>query len=578
MTPPPTRTRPRFTQPTLDTPNPEPNSASREETSGVVVKTMPPLAREVLEKVAVEHGVCIRPIPMRRVDLTTGASEVVYVPCGHTLASVCPSCAHRKRRLRAVQCAQGWHLDTEPVITRAHPDEEQRTWMQLRAQAQAARDRAAAKGAADGEGVEFWDAVIRDLDNELERTGVRGSLTTGDQTRRRRTRSTRRRQDAPDLPRRPVDSRTIGKVFRGRDGKTFRPSIFLTLTLDSYGRVNSDGTPVNPNGYDYTRAARDALHLSKLIDRFVQNLRRFVGYDVQYFATIEPQRRLAPHVHMAIRGTISRAELRQVAAATYHQVWWPRTDQVIYEGERLPVWDEAAGPDGTGGYVDPDTGEVLPTWDEALDAIGQDPDAEPLHVVRFGHQINAQGVLADSPQSRRLIGYLTKYLVKQVAECHIPKTEAQREHVDRLAEALRYEPCSPTCANWLRYGIQPKNPRKGLVPGFCKGKAHRREHLGYGGRRVLVSRKWSGKTLADHKADRKAWILARLAEAGIPVTNPADPHAAYVWERAGPADPDVKPPHQRLLLLINERVQQRRQLDQATRNPAPEVSAIPEAA
>ena len=90
---------------------------------------------------------------------------------------------------------------------------------------------------------------------------------------------------------------------------------------------------------------------------------------------------------------------------------------------------------------------------ESLDAIGQDPDAEPLHVVRFGHQINAQGVLADSPQSRRLIGYLTKYLVKQVAECHIPKTEAQREHVDRLAEALRYEPCSPTCANWLRYGI-----------------------------------------------------------------------------------------------------------------------------
>lgn len=24
---------------------------------------------------------------------------------------------------------------------------------------------------------------------------------------------------------------------------------------------------------------------------------------------------------------------------------------------------------------------------------------------------------------------------------------------------LRYEPCSPTCANWLRYGITPKNPQ-----------------------------------------------------------------------------------------------------------------------
>nr|WP_308207861.1 replication initiator [Actinomadura madurae] len=521
----------------------------------------------MLEAVAVEHGVCIRPVPMRRVDLNTGAAEVVYVPCNHTLASVCPSCAERKRKLRAVQCSQGWHLTEEPVITRADPDEEQRAWMGLRAHAQAARDRAAEEGSSDGEGPEFWDAVVRDLDNELERTGVRGALKTGDQ-KGRRTRSTRRRQDAPDLPRRPVDSRTVGKVFRGRDGKTFRPSIFLTLTLDSYGRVRSDGTPVDPTKYDYTRAARDALHFSKLVDRFVQNLRRFVGYDVQYFATVEPQRRLAPHLHMAIRGTISRAELRQVVAATYHQVWWPSTDRVVFDGEHLPVWDEAAGENG--GYLDPATGEVLPTWDEALDAVGLDEDAEPLHVVRFGRQIDAQGVMPDSPQSRKLIGYLTKYLIKGVAECHTAQTAAQREHADRMAEELRYEPCSPTCANWLRYGVQPKNPRKGLTPGYCKGKAHRHEHLGYGGRRVLVSRKWSGKTLADHKADRKAWVLARLAEAGIPVLNPADPNAVHVWERAGPGDPDVKSTEHRLLLLINERVQRRQQLDQAT---SPELSA-----
>ena len=44
-----------------------------------------------------------------------------------------------------------------------------------------------------------------------------------------------------------------------------------------------------------------------------------------------------------------------------------------------------------------------------------------------------------------------------------------------------------TCANWLRYGIQPKNARPGLVPGRCKGKAHHPDHLGYAGRRVLVS-------------------------------------------------------------------------------------------
>ncbi|SNT36767.1 hypothetical protein SAMN05443665_102598 [Actinomadura meyerae] len=565
-------------QPTLDDTSEDTPPSSVEPGPEPVVKTLAPLARGVLEAVAVEHGVCIRPVPMRRVDLNTGAAEMVYVPCGHTLASVCPSCAERKRKLRAVQCRQGWHLTEEPVITRADPDEEQRAWMELRAHAAAARDRAAVDGTADGEDASFWDAMIRDLDNELERTGVRGSLKTGDETRGRRTRSTRRRQDAPDLPRRPVDSRTVGKVFRGKDGKTFRPSLFLTLTLDSYGRVRSDGTPVDPESYDYARAARDALHFSKLVDRFVQNLRRFVGYDVQYFAAIEPQRRLAPHLHMAIRGTISRAELRQVVAATYHQVWWPPTDRVIFDGEHLPVWDDAAGVDGNGGYLDPATGEVLPTWDEALDALGQDDDTDPLHVVKFGRQIDAQGVLADSADSRRCIGYLTKYLVKGVAECHRAETSAQREHVDRMAEALRYEPCSPTCANWLRYGVQPKNARKGLTPGYCKGKAHRREHLGYGGRRVLVSRKWSGKTLADHKADRKAWVLARLAEAGVPVSNPADPNAVHVWERAGPGDPDVKPAEQRLLLLINERIQRRRQLDAATLNPTPELSATAEAA
>jgi hypothetical protein len=31
--------------------------------------------------------------------------------------------------------------------------------------------------------------------------------------------------------------------------------------------------------YDYTRAARDALHFAALFDRFIQNLRRYVGYD-----------------------------------------------------------------------------------------------------------------------------------------------------------------------------------------------------------------------------------------------------------------------------------------------------------
>jgi hypothetical protein len=355
----------------------------------------------------------------------------------------------------------------------------------------------------------------------------------------RRHRSTRRRQDTPDLPRRKIAPHTIGKTYAAADGKTFRPSMFLTLTCPSYGRVQSDGTPADPATYDYQRAVRDALHLAALFDRFIQNLRRFLGYDVQYFAAVEPQRRLAPHIHIAMRGTLSRTELRQVLAATYHQVWWPDTSTVRYHDDELPVWHEASG-----NYLDPATGEILPTWDQALDAIGDED--EPLHVAQFGQRFDAQGVIAGSRDASRCIGYLTKYLTKHVADCHQTTTPAQHEHAGRLAEALRYEPCSPTCANWLRYGVQPKNTRPGLRPGHCKGKAHRREHLGYAGRRVLVSRKWSGKTLADHRADRRTWLLETL---GLPAADPV----RYTWEPVAPGDPDHMPTAQRLLHIVADR-------------------------
>jgi hypothetical protein len=155
------------------------------------------------------------------------------------------------------------------------------------------------------------------VDDQLRRMGVTGRLAPLDGERPVRKRSTRRRQDAPNLPRRPVEHRTLGRTYAGG----YRPSTFLTLTLDSYGRVDADGAALDPDSYDYSRAARDAIHFPKLVDRFWQNTRRCVGWEVQYFGTIEPQRRGAPHFHAAVRGTIPRAELRALAAATYHQDW-----------------------------------------------------------------------------------------------------------------------------------------------------------------------------------------------------------------------------------------------------------------
>jgi len=503
-----------------------------------------PLARNVVKDLAAEHGACQRPVQLRRTELDTGYVEQVLIPCGHTLASVCPPCAERARILRATQCREGWHLDHEPVIDPDPATGEQRALVADRAEVQADRD------ALAGEGLDTanLDERIGELDEQITDAGIRGNVLPNQS---RRHRSTKRRQDAAPLPRRLVSNRTVGKTYTAPDGKTFRPSLFVTLTCPSYGRVGEDGAPADPDTYDYTRAARDALHFAALFDRFIQNLRRLVGYDLQYFAAIEPQRRLAPHVHIAIRGTISRTELREVIAATYHQVWWPSIETVKFDGGHLPVWDEHAST-----YLDPDTGEVLPTWDQALDAIG-DGD-EPLHVARFGTRFDAQGVLAGSRDASRCIGYLTKYLTKHVGDCHQATTDVQAAHAGRLADALRYEPCSPTCANWLRYGIQPKNPRPGLRPGCCKGKAHRREYLGYAERRVLVSRKWSGKTLADHRADRKAWLTGML---GLPATDPA----RYTWEPVKPGDPDHMPNGQRLLHVVADRIQWQTALEQARR-------------
>jgi hypothetical protein len=525
-----------------------------------------PLARQVVEAVAVQESVCVRPVAMRRVNVDTGETTIIPAPCGATLASKCPPCAERARRLRMAQCKAGWHLDDEPLPPADPPDDEMKELGRLRADLEAIRADAATTG--DPASVADTDTLIGQIDEHLADLGVRGKIAPDNRERPRRARSTRRRQDVADLPRLPVEKRTVGRTYTAPDGTAWRPSMFLTLTCDTYGRVLTDGTPADPAGYDYRRAARDAIHFPKLIDRFWQNLRRAVGWDVQYFAALEPQRRLAPHLHAAFRGTVPRVLLRQVAAATYHQVWWPTTDRPVYSTDEPggPVWDEQAG-----GYLDPTTGAELVSWDEALDAIG--PDDEPAHVVRFGPQIQADGVTSNSATAGRLIGYLTKYLTKSLDGCHAIESDRQRAHVERLAAALRYEPCSPTCANWLLHGITPKNARPGLVPGRCKGKAHKRETLGFGGRRVLVSRKWSGKTLGDHKADRVAFVREQLQALGKQA-DPNSPAAQYaagdtagsvdaprvVWELVRPGDVDAPRREHLILHAIASRHRWRSQL------------------
>ncbi|MBE8519827.1 replication initiator protein [Amycolatopsis sp. H6(2020)] len=494
------------------------------------------MAADVVKATAEKHGVCVRPFTMEVGDTETGEIRYVPVPCGSTVESVCLSCARKAKALRQAQCREGWHLTEEPVITREKPSETQTELLTYRADLAAHyRDVVAAGDEVEAEELR---AEVASVDAELRASGMTGRLPALDVPERKAVkRSTKRRQDAPNLPRRKVAKTTVGREFAGK----FRPSMFVTLTCDTYGRVRPDGSPIDPASYDYRRAARDAVHFAALVDRWWQNLRRVVGWDVQYFATVEPQRRAAPHLHTALRGATSHETIRLVTEATYHQVWWPAHDELVYT-DRKPLWD----PDSRS-FVDPETREPLTAWDDAVAAV-----EEPAHVVRFGAQVHSKGILGGTEEAGRHIGYLTKYLTKSTGEVVDADTTAQRDHHDMLHAHLAVTPCSPRCAVWLLYGINPKGANGKTTPGHCKGRAHRRATLGLPGRRVLVSRKWSGKTVADHKADRRGFVLSALAAVGINKPEPAPDR--FVWRKVEPGDTHCPPRDQLVMRAISERI------------------------
>ena len=185
-----------------------------------------PLARDAMRKIAAASGGCLRPVQLRRTDTVTGETVPVMVPCGATLASICPPCAERAKALRAAQCQEGWHLQDEPDLSPAAPDELQEFWLIMRAEAQLRRDTAAAAG-QDTTG---YDELIGELDTEITRAGIRGKVATSrggsdGRQRARRSRSTRRRQDAAPLPARKIAPRTTGRVYITPDGEAL-PAVY----------------------------------------------------------------------------------------------------------------------------------------------------------------------------------------------------------------------------------------------------------------------------------------------------------------------------------------------------------------
>jgi hypothetical protein len=134
-----------------------------------------PLTTDVAQALAEQHGVCILPLAMRRIDTTTGRIDVVPVPCGSTREDQCRPCAQKARRLRMAQCREGWHLETEPITNRATPTEEHKELLAARADLLAAYTQSRAAG--DEDSCEQIAESVAELDAALRAAGVRRRLT-----------------------------------------------------------------------------------------------------------------------------------------------------------------------------------------------------------------------------------------------------------------------------------------------------------------------------------------------------------------------------------------------------------------
>ena len=135
------------------------------------------------------------------------------------------------------QCREGWHLDTEPV---PHPavTPAQKQLLATRAELHAAY--LSARHDDDHDECAAIRETVAVVDEQLRRMGVHGRLAPLDGERLVRKRSTRRRQDAPNLPRRPVEHRTLGRVYGGRYPASERPNAALGVMFDSMFRFGEE--------------------------------------------------------------------------------------------------------------------------------------------------------------------------------------------------------------------------------------------------------------------------------------------------------------------------------------------------
>ncbi len=109
-----------------------------------------------------------------------------------------------------------------------------------------------------------------------------------------------------------------------------------------------------------------------------------------------------------------------------------------------------------------------------------------------------------------------------------------------------------------------------MIPGHCDKRVHWPERCGYGGRRVLVSRHWTGKTLAEHAAERRDAVSVVMEAAGYDMPEGCsatelrdDGEPRWIYEPINPGELPGDQYQQALIASVARRVAWREQYQRA---------------
>ena len=285
--------------------------------------------------------------------------------------------------------------------------------------------------------------------------GMRGNVLPA--RRPRRPRSTRRRQDAPDLPRGKVSKRTVGRTYAAPDGKTFRPSMFLTLTCPTATAGSATTARRSTRARTTIGGRRGTRCTSPRCS--TGSCRTCAASSARTCSTSPPSNRNDG----SRRTCTSRCAAPSPAPSCGRS--WPRPTTRC--GGRPPT---PSGSTATSCRSGTSTRRLpRPGHRRSPAHLGRGPRRDRRRRTSrgtwpgSGTRFDAQGVLAGSKDAARCIGYLTKYLTKQ------RRPTATRPTPTPGAPTPTGSPtrCGTSrarrrCANWLRYGVQPKNARPGL--------------------------------------------------------------------------------------------------------------------